>query len=46
MVTNELENKRQASLVGTAFDYLARFRIAHFLKREDVCNGLVPGKGT
>lgn len=30
-----------SGLVGTAFDYLARFRIAQLLKREDVVTGMV-----
>lgn len=30
-----------SGLVGTAFDYLARFRIAQFLKRDDVVTGMV-----
>ncbi|MCP2033019.1 hypothetical protein L1279_000002 [Planomicrobium sp. HSC-17F08] len=34
-----LENQYDASLVGIAFDYLARFRIAQFLGRKDVIQG-------
>ncbi|UOK56148.1 hypothetical protein MGI18_14015 [Bacillus sp. OVS6] len=43
---NKLPNpQHQSSLVGTAFDYLARFRIAQFLKRVDVINGMVSLNG-
>lgn len=38
LVPSTLTNK-DSSLVGTAFDYLARFRIAQFLKKEDVIQG-------
>lgn len=34
-----------SSLVGVAFDYLARFRIAQFLKRDDVVMGMVALSG-
>ncbi|MCY9226040.1 hypothetical protein MOF11_13500 [Bacillus haynesii] len=45
IVRNELADSQRSSLLGTAFDYLARFRIAQFLKREDVVNGMVAVKG-
>jgi hypothetical protein len=44
-VPYNLSNPYNATLVGTAFDYLARFRIAQFLSREDVINGMVSLKG-
>jgi hypothetical protein len=45
LVPNTLSNQYNSSLVGTAFDYLARFRIAQFLKRENVIQGMVAHKG-
>ncbi|WP_066065274.1 hypothetical protein [Neobacillus soli] len=46
LVPNMLPNPQfLSSLVGTAFDYLARFRIAQFLKREDVIQGWVATNG-
>lgn len=46
IVPNELaDSQRSSSLLGTAFDYLARFRIAQFLKRKDVVNGMVAANG-
>lgn len=46
LVPNVLPNPQYlSSLVGTAFDYLARFRIAQFLKREDVIQGWVAFHG-
>lgn len=45
LAPNELLNRFDSSLVGVAFDYLARFRIGQFLKREDACKGLVAYKG-
>ncbi|MEK4777151.1 hypothetical protein NST86_12390 [Bacillus sp. FSL L8-0199] len=44
-VPYNLSNISNASLVGTAFDYLARFRIAQFLKDETVIRDLVAYKG-
>ncbi|AQQ53153.1 hypothetical protein [Planococcus lenghuensis] len=44
-VPNLLPNLYDAALVGTAFDYLARFRIAQFLEREDVVDHLVAALG-
>lgn len=40
-----LNNSKHASSVGTAFDYLARFRIARVLKDEKAIDSLVAGKG-
>ncbi|MGD7045855.1 hypothetical protein [Jeotgalibacillus proteolyticus] len=45
LVSNELSNPYDSSLVGTAFDYLSRFRVGQFLKREDVHRGLVALSG-
>lgn len=39
-VPNTLSNHYDSSLIGIAFDYLARFRVANFLKREDVVEGM------
>jgi hypothetical protein len=44
-VPNVLINSYDSALVGTAFDYLARFRIAQFLKRKDVINRMVATQG-
>ncbi|MEH7504925.1 hypothetical protein V7152_23435 [Neobacillus drentensis] len=46
LVQNVLPNpQHQSSLVGIAFDYLARFKIAQLLKRVDVLNGMVSLNG-
>ncbi|WP_131486110.1 hypothetical protein [Exiguobacterium sp. SL-9] len=44
-VPNSLSVTRNATLLGTAFDYLARFRIAKFIKSKYVTSGLVSHKG-
>lgn len=45
IVPNVLSNPRDSSLVGIAFDYLARFRIAQFIKAEEVIRGLSATSG-
>jgi hypothetical protein len=40
IVPNTLSNQYDASLVGMAFDYLARFRIAQILKIPDAVRGM------
>lgn len=42
---NVLTDFRDSSLVGTAFDYMARFRIAKFIKRPDMVSSLVAYNG-
>ncbi|WP_053361368.1 hypothetical protein [Bacillus sp. FJAT-27251] len=44
-VPNELKNIHDSSLIGTAFDYLARFRIAKYKKYEYVTSNLVAYHG-
>ncbi|MEH7463818.1 hypothetical protein V7166_17525 [Bacillus thuringiensis] len=44
-VPNALSNIHNSSLVGIAFDYLARFRIAQFIKDENVIRGMVAYNG-
>lgn len=44
-VSYGLTNHNHASYVGTAFDYLARFRIARILKDEKATKSLVAEKG-
>lgn len=44
-VPYNLSKIHNSSLVGTAFDYLARFRIAQFLKDETAIRDLVAYKG-
>lgn len=36
-----VQQQTDTGLVGTAFDYLARLRVAQFMKREDVLQGMV-----
>ncbi|MCU9959305.1 MULTISPECIES: hypothetical protein [Bacillus] len=46
VVPNELKDQQRfSSLLGVAFDYLARFRIAQFLSREDVVDAMNAVKG-
>ncbi|MFD2640026.1 hypothetical protein [Piscibacillus salipiscarius] len=44
-VVNELNNTYDSGLVGTAFDYLARFRISKFINKNDAVYDLVALKG-
>ncbi|TDL82089.1 hypothetical protein [Peribacillus frigoritolerans] len=44
-VPNALENDQNSSLVGTAFDYMARFRIAKLIKYEYIATDLVAYHG-
>ncbi|MFA9559648.1 hypothetical protein ACERII_20260 [Evansella sp. AB-rgal1] len=41
LVSNNDLSSYESSLVGTAFDYLARFRIAQFIKNEDALQWFV-----
>lgn len=43
LVPNALSNPYDSSLVGIAFDYLARYRVAQFLKTEEVIRGISVG---
>ncbi|TCI75731.1 hypothetical protein EVJ20_13675 [Exiguobacterium sp. SH0S1] len=44
-VPNNLSVTRDSTLLGTAFDYLARFRIAKFIKSQYVTSGLMSYQG-
>ncbi|MCY7852585.1 hypothetical protein P8859_15160 [Bacillus spizizenii] len=45
LVPNLFSNRYYASLVGTAFDYLARFRIAQYIGKVSVIKNLVAETG-